>query len=224
MVNDTDSVRDPELPGLLLRTERDTLVPLLRARPEADFALSTCCPGWTVRHIVAHCAAVLNRVVESRYEKDVFSPECNERDIAALADRSPQELVDDLERGLTDAGPVIAAAGHGRLDAIAFGEWVHAGDLREALGEPGAYEGDGLPHALALLAAYSRVRRTEPLLAELDGHDGPLVLGADSPVTGPISVYTGPAATLIRLVTGRSTAGERYELTGAEEADLAFFT
>ncbi|AZK94769.1 MULTISPECIES: maleylpyruvate isomerase family mycothiol-dependent enzyme [Streptomyces] len=221
MVNDTDSVRDPELPGLLLRTERDALVPLLRSRPEADFALPTCCPGWTVRHVVAHCAAVLNRVVESRYEKDVFSPESNERDIAALSDRSNRELVDDLERGLTDAGPMIAAAGHGRLDAVAFGEWVHAGDLREAFGEPGAYEGEGLPHALALLAAYSRARRTEPLLAELDGHGAPLVLGADSPEP---AVYTGPAKTLIRLVTGRSTAGERYELTGAKEADLAFFT
>ncbi|MGV9311735.1 maleylpyruvate isomerase family mycothiol-dependent enzyme [Streptomyces sp. NPDC003691] len=218
---DTDSVRDAELPGLLLRTERDALIPLLRARPDADFALPTCCPGWTVRHIVAHCAAVLTRVVESRFEEGVFSPEGNERDIAALADRSAQELVDALERGLTDAGPVIAAARHGKLDAIAFGEWVHAGDLREAFGEPGAYEGEGQPHALALLAAYSRARRTVPLLAELDGHGAPLVLGADSPEP---AVYRGPAETLIRLVTGRSTDGRQYGLTGAKETELAFFT
>ncbi|MEU3597358.1 maleylpyruvate isomerase family mycothiol-dependent enzyme [Streptomyces sp. NPDC006798] len=213
-------VRDPELPGLLLATERDALIPLLRARPDDDFELRTCCPGWTVRHVVAHCAAALSRVVESRYEKDVFSPESNDRDIAALADRSNRDLVDELERLLTAAGPVIAAAGHGRLDGVGFGEWVHAGDLREALGEPGAYEGDAQGPALALLAALSRAGRAQPLLARLDGHGSPLVLGADSPEP---AVYTGSAATLIRLVTGRPLTGTRYRLAGAREADLAFF-
>ncbi|MFF9803434.1 maleylpyruvate isomerase N-terminal domain-containing protein, partial [Streptomyces rochei] len=66
--------RDPELPGRLLRTERDALVPLLRARPDEDFARpAAACPGWTVRDVLAHCSTVLMRVVESRYEKDVFS-------------------------------------------------------------------------------------------------------------------------------------------------------
>ena len=38
---DAHDVRDPDLPGLLLRPERDALIPLLRARPEGDFALPT---------------------------------------------------------------------------------------------------------------------------------------------------------------------------------------
>ncbi|MGI5398168.1 maleylpyruvate isomerase family mycothiol-dependent enzyme [Streptomyces sp. CA-135486] len=215
-----ESVRDPELPGLLLRTERDALIPLLRARPDEDFAIRTCCPGWTVRHVLAHCGAALMRVVEGRFEEGVFSPESNDRDIAERAEWSRSRVVDELERGMTEAGPVIARAGHGRLDAIAVGEWVHAGDVREAWGEPGAYEGEGLKHALALLAGITRARKALPLLARLDGHDAPLVLGADSPEP---AAYTGSAATLIRLLAGRPLTGTRYELSGAKEKELVFF-
>lgn len=136
-VPDVSDVRDPELPGRLLRTERDLLIPLLRARPEADFALRTACPGWTVRHVLAHCGAVLTRVVERRFEKGVFEPEANDRDIAERDGLPVERIVDELERGMTEAGPVIARAG-GVLDAVALGEWVHAGDVREAFGEPGA--------------------------------------------------------------------------------------
>jgi uncharacterized protein (TIGR03083 family) len=82
----TEDVRDPDLPGLLLTTERDGLIPLLRSRPDSDFALPTAgCPGWTVRDVVAHCSSALTRIVESRYEKGVFSPEVNDRDIAERA-------------------------------------------------------------------------------------------------------------------------------------------
>lgn len=215
-----ESVRDPELPGLLLRTERDALVPLLRARPDDDFALRTCCPGWTVRHVLAHCSSALMRVVDNRFEEGVFTPASNDRDIAERADWTNARVVDELERGMTEAGEVMAAAGHGMLDKIALGEWVHAGDVRAALGEPGAYEGPGLTHALALLAALTRAHKSLPLLARLDGHDAPLVLGSDSPEP---AVYSGSAATLVRLVAARPLTGTRYELTGAAERELVFF-
>lgn len=160
------------------------------------------------------------RVVEGRFEEGVFSPEANDRDIAERAEWSDSRVVDELERGMTEAGPVMEKAGHGKLDGIALGEWVHAGDVREAFGEPGAYEGEGLPYALELLAALTRARRSQPLLARLDGHDAPLVLGADSPDP---ATFTGPASTLIRLVAGRPLTGTRYELTGAGEKDLVYF-
>ncbi|MER6916374.1 maleylpyruvate isomerase family mycothiol-dependent enzyme [Streptomyces sp. NPDC000594] len=216
-----EPVRDPELPGLLLRTERDSLIPLLRSRPDDDFAVRTCCPGWTVRHAVAHCAAALTRVLETRFEPGVFSPEGNERDIAERADRPVSALVDELEHGMTEAGAVIAAAAHGKLDVIGFGEWVHAGDIREAWGEPGAFAGAAQPHALALAAACTRARRSRPLVALLDGHPAPLVLGADSPEPAE---YRGSAPTLVRLLTGRPLTGTRYELTGATEAELIFLS
>ncbi|MET9899429.1 maleylpyruvate isomerase family mycothiol-dependent enzyme [Streptomyces sp. NPDC006446] len=220
---DAHDVRDPELPGLLLRTERDALIPLLRARPEGDFARPTAgCPAWTVREVLAHCSAVLMRVVESRFEPGVFGPEANDRDIAERGDWPTERVIDELERGMTEAGPAIARAG-GVLDAVALGEWVHAGDVREAFGEADAYEDAGLPHALTLLARVSRERDHVPLHADLDDLDDPLRLGG-VPGDRPPARYIGGAATLVRLYSGRPVAGAtQYELVGAKEEELNLF-
>lgn len=220
---DVNDVRDPELPGRLLTIERDALVPLLRARADADFALPVAaCPGWTVRDVLAHCSSTLMRVVEGRFEDGAFSPESNDRDIAERADWSNARVVDELERAMTEAGPVIGGAG-GRLDGIALGEWVHAGDVRTALGEPGAYAGPGLPAALALLATLTRDRGHVPLHADLDDVDEPLKLGAVSGERPP-GRFIGDAPTLVRLYAGRvpgDAAG--YELAGVEAAELNLF-
>ncbi|MEV5607917.1 maleylpyruvate isomerase family mycothiol-dependent enzyme [Streptomyces sp. NPDC052225] len=216
-----DDIRDPELPGRLLVTERDALIPLLRARPDEDFALRTACPGWAVRDVLAHCSAALMRVVESRFEKGVFSPECNDRDIAERAAWSHQEVVDELERGMTEAGAAIAKAG-GVLDAVALGEWIHAGDVREAFGEPGAYAGSGLPLALELLVRISRDRGHVALHADVDDLDTPLVLGAPAEAAPP-GRYIGGASTLLRLYSGRHVVGARYELAGVGERELNLF-
>ncbi|MFI6355839.1 maleylpyruvate isomerase family mycothiol-dependent enzyme [Streptomyces sp. NPDC050743] len=221
-MTDVQEVRDPELPGRLLALERDALIPLLRARPDADFALPTAaCPGWSVRDVLAHCSAALTRVVESRFEKGVFSPESNDRDIAERAEWSNARVVDELERGMTEAGPVIARAG-GVLDMIALGEWVHAGDVREVFGAPGAYAGAGLPDALTLLVRITREKEHLPLHADLDDVDEPLRLGA-AVAGGPPARYIGDAPTLVRLYAGRPVNGSGYELAGAREGELNIF-
>ncbi|MEU1150604.1 maleylpyruvate isomerase family mycothiol-dependent enzyme [Streptomyces sp. NPDC005863] len=219
-----DEHYEPERAGRLLRTERDALIPLLRAAPDEAYAIRTCCPGWTVRHVLAHCGSALTRVVESRFEEGVYSPESNDRDIAERADWSNSRVVDELERGMTEAGPVLAAA-RGRLDGVALGEWVHAGDVREAWGKPGAYGGDGLVDALDLLGQFSRsdfAAAGPPLHADLDGRDEPLVLGTPDGTRPPVR-YIGDAPTLIRLCAGRPLPGTRYELAGATEKELVLF-
>ncbi|MFC8127048.1 maleylpyruvate isomerase family mycothiol-dependent enzyme [Streptomyces sp. NPDC057302] len=229
-----DETYDPERPGRLLRAERDLLIPLLRAAPDEAYAIRTCCPGWTVRHVLAHCGSALTRVVESRFEEGVYSPECNDRDIAERADWSNSRVVDELERGMTEAGAAITRA-KGRLDGVAIGEWVHAGDVREAWGKPGAYGGPGLPDALRLLAEHSRRTEALPMHADIDdtddtdgidgigGIDEPLVLGVNDGKRSPAR-YIGDAPTLIRLYTGRPLAGTRYELAGAVERELPIFS
>jgi hypothetical protein len=99
---------------------------------------------------------------------------------------------------------------------------VHAGDVREVFGEPGAYAGDGLPHALTLLARITREKGHLPLHADLDDADEPLRLGEVSGARTPAR-YIGAAATLVRLYSGRPLEGARYELAGAEEGELNIF-
>ncbi|MEU8466103.1 maleylpyruvate isomerase family mycothiol-dependent enzyme [Streptomyces sp. NPDC029003] len=216
-----EAVRDPWLPDLLLRTERDALVPLLRRTPEASYGLRTACPGWTVRDVLAHCAAALVRIVEGRLEEGVFLPAANAADVAERADWPVGRIVDELERGLSEAGAAIAA-GDGTLDAVALGEWIHAGDVRDAWGEPGAYGGAGLALALPLLHTASRKRGTPRLVAGLDGHAGPLVLGNEE-AGRPAARFEGDATTLIRLYSGRPLVATRYELAGASEQELLIY-
>ncbi|MEU7488337.1 maleylpyruvate isomerase family mycothiol-dependent enzyme [Streptomyces sp. NPDC042319] len=216
------SERDPELPGRLLRAEQEALMPLLRAAPEDRFDLRTACPGWTVRDVLAHCGAALVRIVEGRLEEGVFLPEANAADVAERVDWPLSRVLDELEHGFVTAGPAIAAYEDGTLDAVALGEWVHAGDVREAFGMPGAYGGDAAAYALPLLVRASGRRETPRLHAYLNGAATPLVLGNE---TGgrPAAQFHGDRATLVRIYAGRPLVGTRYDLTGATEDELLIY-
>ncbi|WP_282795724.1 maleylpyruvate isomerase family mycothiol-dependent enzyme [Streptomyces sp. CC224B] len=212
---------DPARPGRLLRTERDALIPLLRAAEDGAFAADTCCPGWTVRDVLAHCSAALTRVIENRFEDGAFTAAGNDRDIAERADWPVSRIVDELERGMTDAGAAITAA-EGLFDGVALGEWVHAGDVRDAWGLPGAYGGAGLADALPLLAEFSRQCAALPLHADVDGLDEPLILGVGDG-SRPPARYIGDAPTLVRLYAGRPLGDADFELAGAAEGELNLF-
>lgn len=214
--------RDPGLPGRLLLTERDALMPLLRAAPAEWYTARTACPGWTVREVLAHCGAALLRIVEDRLAEGVFAPEANAADVAERADWPLVRILDELERGLTDSGPVIAAHEDGLLDTVALGEWVHAGDVRDAWSQPGAYAGGGTPYALPLLAVASQRRHTPRLHATLTPGAPPLTLGNPAESRPPAHLTTD-AATLVRLYSGRPLVGTRYALTGAQERELVIY-
>lgn len=97
---------------------------------------------------------------------------------------------------------------------------MHAGDVQGTLGEPGAYGGERLVSALALLGLVTRQRGHLPLHADLAD---PLRLGDVSGDRTPAR-YIGDAATLVRLYTGRPVPeGTAYELAGAEPAELNIF-
>ncbi|MFF3609416.1 maleylpyruvate isomerase family mycothiol-dependent enzyme [Streptomyces sp. NPDC002463] len=215
--------RDPWLPDRLLRTERDLLMPLLRRTPEEAYELRTACPGWTARQVLAHCGAALVRIVEDRLEEGVFLPEANACDVADREDWPLDRILDELERGLTEAGPVIAAREDGRLDAVALGEWVHAGDVREAFGEPGAYCGEALDLALPLLSMTSRRRETPRLIGDLADRSGRQVSLGNAIEGRPAARFRGDAATLIRIYAGRPLVRTRYALTGATEQELLIY-
>ncbi len=209
--------RDPQRPERLLRTEHDALLPILHRAPDEAFGNPTACPGWPVRDVLAHCAAALTRVATGRLH--AFTPELNEIDVTQRREWTLPRLLSELERGYTSAGPVIAEAG-GRLDPIALGEWIHGGDVRDALGEPLAYESEGFEDACTLLGDFA-YRRKVPLV-EVSLPGAVLRLGVPVPGRAPATLVTG-RATLMRLFAGRPAEPAGYQLAGAVPEELVVF-
>ena len=211
------TARDPERPARLLRAEYDALLPVLRRAAGPAFDRPTACPGWSVRDVLAHCGAALNRVVTGRL--NAFTPELNEIDVAERRAWPLPDILSELASGYLEAGPVIGAAG-GRLDVIGLGEWLHGGDVREALGEPLAYASDGFADACVLLGDWTR-RRAVPLV-EVTLPGATLSLGAPVPGRPPATLSAGPA-TVMRLFAGRPADRADYQLAGAAPDELVVF-
>jgi len=215
----------------LLLGEAGELLPILRSRAPEDFGLPTLLPGWTVRDVLAHCSAALHAASSGSLHG--FTPQDNQRDVDERRPWPLETLLAELADGYTGAARAIDAAG-GRMDALALGEWVHGGDVRDALGIPGAYASAGIDDALELLAARTRSRpvpRTEVRLVP-DHHAGlaradaaPVQALGLGPVDGPVVAWleTDPA-TLIRLVAGRDPDPSRFALRGAEPQQLLVFS
>ena len=149
--------RDPHRPARLLEAERDALLPILHRTPDRAFDRPTACPGWSVRDVLAHCAAALSRVAAGNLH--AFTPALNELDVASRREWPFTDILAELSAGYREAGNAITGAG-GKLDVIALGEWLHGGDIREALGEPLAYASDGFDDACACCATGHATRRS----------------------------------------------------------------
>jgi len=211
------AARDEQRPARLLAAERDALLPILRSTPEPDFDRPTACPGWSVRDVLAHCGSALSRVTSG--DLHAFTPDLNEIDVAERRSWPLPRVLAELACGYDRAGQKIAASG-GKLDVIALGEWLHGGDVRDALDQPLAYASDGFWDACALLADFTRRRRvplTEAVLA-----DRTLSLGVSLPGRPPATLITDNA-TLMRLFADRSAPTASYQLTGARPEELIVF-
>jgi uncharacterized protein (TIGR03083 family) len=209
------SYRPTTTAGRLLMIESKALPPILRRASAEAFGRPTVCTEWSVRDVVAHCSAALNRVASG--DVHGFSPEENQADVDERRSWPLKRLIDELVRGYALAARVVDAAG-GRLDGVALGEWVHGGDVREPLGEPDPYTSAGSDLALELLVARSR---RLPLVA-VHLPDQTLALGSMDLPHGPARLDTD-FETLVRLLSGRRPDPDRYVLDGVDPAALVLF-
>jgi uncharacterized protein (TIGR03083 family) len=203
--------RRPAAELLLIAAEEIGRV--LSQAPAGDQDLLTACDPWTVRDVLAHCSGSMLRVIEDR--PHAYTPEDNEIDVAERRPWKFDRVRDELQVTAEPAAARIDASG-GSLDGLGLGVWVHAGDIRNALGMNGAYAGPGINLALGLLE--ERSRRLE--------------FATDATIEGfALRLGTGEAAgtlrtdaeTFVRLVSGRSPDPERFTLTGVDRADLVLF-
>jgi hypothetical protein len=127
--------------------------------------------------------------------------------------RRVEEVDSELER---DHGPLppTRVSVSGRGDGIALGEWVHGGDVREALEEPLPYASDGIEDALVLLVERSQARAVPPTRVSLP--DRQLLLGVAADTGRPPAELVTDPATLVRLCSGRRPDPARFTLRGAD--------
>ena len=201
--------------GRLLLLEAGAIEPILRLLADGQFELPTVCDGWSVRDVLAHCGAALTRTAAGDLHS--FSPEDNQADVEARRSLPIGRVVDELINGYVAAAAVVDAAG-GKLDVIALGEWMHGGDVRDALGLPSAYASEGIGLALDLLAERSQLMGKPAVMVKLPGRTLSFGTGA---VAGTL---TTDDETFVRICGGRRPDRARYSIEGDfEPADLLLF-
>lgn len=200
----------------LLLLEAAAIEPILQTAADSDFDRPTVCAGWSVRDVMSHCAAALTRTAAG--DLHGFSAEENQADVDARRGQSTGQILAELLTAYEDAAAAIDAA-DGELDGIGLGEWMHGGDIRDALGLPGAYESEGIELAVNLLIERSQLMGKVAVMVEL----GEQKLGFG--VGDPETVLRTDMATFVRICGGREPDPARFTLEGtASVEDMVLFS
>jgi uncharacterized protein (TIGR03083 family) len=204
----------------LLRAERDELFPLLERTSIPDFSRTTVCEGWSVRDVLAHCAEILIRVA-TRVDPYGFTPEENQMAVEERRAWPIADVLAELARGysLAERSPAVAK--------VALAEWIHGGDIRDALGVPDAYASAGLPEALTLLVERSIARGTPPVDVTLvdateRGLDSAQICLGD-PNAEPVGWLRTDAPGLFRIVADRRANLVERDIVGISLNTLRLF-
>lgn len=199
----------------ILRLESVALPPILADLDEADFNRPTVCTGWSIRDVLAHCAAALSRVGVSDLHR--FTPAENQIDVDTRVGWPVADVVAELMAGYATAVIAIAAAADASLDGIGLGEWMHGGDIRDALRMTDAYSSVGADLAVGLIIERSKKLGMPAIQVSVDGETHMFGRGE---VRGGIET---DRETFVRLTGGRAPALERAILDGVSPDDLVLF-
>jgi uncharacterized protein (TIGR03083 family) len=197
----------------LLLVEATAIRPILERLEPSQFDLPTVCTGWSVRDVLGHCAAALTMTANDDLHE--FTAEENEADVAERRSWPVEDVLGELFRGYDIAAAAIDAAG-GPLDGIGLGEWIHGGDVREAVGAPHPYTSEGVE--LAFDVMLERSVRRQAIDVFVDDRVGRF--GAPGHAVG---VLRTDLETFMRLCSGRRPDHGRFELTGVEPSALVLF-
>jgi uncharacterized protein (TIGR03083 family) len=191
--------------------ELDRFSALVRSLDDAEWTTTSRCDGWTCADLAAHVAGTLTDILAGRFE-GLGTPEVTEREVVERRGRTPSELADELDEDragaqtLLDAfdddawnGPAPAGIpgtlGDG-IETLWFDTYVHAEDIRAAIGRP-AEPGPGLAPSVRHIAAQLELRGWGPATLDLDGFD-PVAIG------GGGAVVKADALEFVLVASGRS--------------------
>jgi uncharacterized protein (TIGR03083 family) len=212
--------REVVVPGML--AEYTAFSQLVAALSAAEWEVPSRCDTWTTADVAAHVVGQLTDVVSLRLD-GLGSPDVTSRQVAERRGRAAAELAEELESSLEVAsalassfddeqwtapppGGTAASMGFG-LESLWFDTYVHADDIRAALGRP-SVPGEG---TLASLSHICQVLSDEGW--------GPGELALDDVRPFPVSggggrTITGNPFSFILASTGRGDP-EAFGLDGS---------
>jgi uncharacterized protein (TIGR03083 family) len=163
-----------------------------------QWAAPTRCEGWSVADVAAHVIGSMADVVSGQLE-GLGSPEVTAREVAERRGRPPAELEAELTQvtkllielgGAFDDAAWEAPAPGGYdgplgegVEALWYDTYLHAEDIRSALGRPPEY-GPGLRPAVHHVAVLLGKRGWGPATLSFDGMETILVGGGGQDLTG----------------------------------------
>lgn len=209
----TEATMSPGAEILLIAAEEFERV--LDAAPDG-LDLPTPCEAWSLRDVVAHCSGSLLRAVNGNPHR--FTPEDNQLDVDERRAWPFHEVRAELVKTAGPAAALVDAA-DGKFDGLGLGVWIHAGDIRHAIGTEDAFAGPGLDLGLELLIERSE-RKSLALTVDLG--DQSLRFGGG--VNEPVGTLKTNPDTFVRLTAGRRPDPMLFELSGTSAAELVLFS
>jgi uncharacterized protein (TIGR03083 family) len=189
---------------------------LIRSLAADEWERPTRCPGWRVADVSAHVAGTITDITAGRLE-GLDTPEVTERQVAERRGQTAAAVADELDReravntslleALDDdawASPAPGAYGMTLGLAVASlwcGFYVHADDIRAAIGRP-SERGPGLRASVHYLADALSRRGWGPAVVALDGMEEIPV--GDAPPDRDGSSITGDPVAFVLAATGRA--------------------
>lgn len=192
--------------GLL--TELGRFAELVRGLTDEEWQTPTRCEGWTVSDIAGHLIGTVTDVTQGRFD-GLGTPEVTQREVDERKGLAPKQLADECDEGRAAAAGLLAAfdetawngpapggydgtLGDG-VAAIWYDAYVHADDIRAALGRPSEY-GPGLPAAVSHVLHHLVLLDWGGEVPDGDGataHDFVLQATGRKPTTadGPLNIY-----------------------------------
>jgi uncharacterized protein (TIGR03083 family) len=142
--------------GLL--SELDRFAELIRDLSDVDWQTPTRCTGWSVGDVAAHLVGTMTDVTLGRLD-GLGTPEVTQREVDERKGLAAKQIADECDEARTGAAALLAAfdddawdgpgpegydgtLGDG-VEALWYDAYLHADDIRAALGRPSEY-GPGL--------------------------------------------------------------------------------
>jgi uncharacterized protein (TIGR03083 family) len=188
--------RDDVSTGLL--DELSSFEQLLRTIDDTEWAKPSRCEGWTVAGVASHAIGGIADVVNGRLD-GLGTPEVTQREVHERAGRTPAELADEAAQVRKQSAETLAlfddaawetpapggydgTLGDG-VEALWFDLYMHADDIRSALGRP-SERGEGLRPSLSHIATELTKRDFEPATLAFDGFPDFAVSGGGRRIDG----------------------------------------